>query len=553
MKILIVDDEPINRIMLVSMLNDAGYMDCIEAENGMNAIAMAQEHNPDLVLLDVMMPGMSGFEVAPLLKEMARETYLPILFITALDDNESLVKCLEVGGNDFATKPFDKHILTAKIKAHEKIRVLSQHIEKQNKELRFYQQGVDREHAIVEHIFSHAIVNSPDILKYFDCILAPAESFNGDTFVCHPSPSGGLYFLMGDFTGHGLASAIGALPVTRAFQEMSEKGLAVPEMAAKINKVLLRFLPGDMFMAAVIGEVNSTGKRVTLWQGGVPQSLVVSNETRRVTPYPPRHMALGILEESEFDNYVDSFEMTEGDRLVFYTDGLIEITDGEGVMLNEDGFKQWFDQDTALSIPAAYEKAKAYTGENGFDDDVSLIAYECQSLEAITPVAPPDDIPSDIVIDLNETHLKRDDVLERVLNIAGQCSGINHFRSTLFTLLSEMFSNGLEHGILGMDSQMKHSPDGFIEYYSVREEKISELENAQMRIQIKSIPERHQVEVSVKDSGSGFDFSKIDFENSEASFGRGLALIRSLSEKVSFGDGGREITCVLTTHSGNAQ
>ena len=135
MKILIVDDEPINRAMLVSMLSEAGFTDCVEASCGNDALAIVEQAIPDLVLLDVVMPGMSGFEVAPQIRNLADGRYLPILFITALDDKESLMKCLEVGGNDFATKPFDKHILTAKIRAHEKIRNLSAHIEQQNEEL----------------------------------------------------------------------------------------------------------------------------------------------------------------------------------------------------------------------------------------------------------------------------------------------------------------------------------------------------------------------------------------------------------------------------------
>ncbi|GEA09291.1 hypothetical protein KUL42_40520 [Alteromonas sp. KUL42] len=98
MKILIVDDESINRILLMNMLLNAGYDNCIEAANGKEAIEKFKEEKPDLVLLDVLMPGMSGFEVAPAIRALDDGTYLPILFITALEDKESLVRCLETGG-----------------------------------------------------------------------------------------------------------------------------------------------------------------------------------------------------------------------------------------------------------------------------------------------------------------------------------------------------------------------------------------------------------------------------------------------------------------------
>lgn len=97
MKILIVDDEAINRTLLTNMLFNAGYKECIEAVDGIEAIKQFKEQEPDLVLLDVVMPGLSGFDVAPKIRQLASGPYLPILFITALEDKESLVRCLEVG------------------------------------------------------------------------------------------------------------------------------------------------------------------------------------------------------------------------------------------------------------------------------------------------------------------------------------------------------------------------------------------------------------------------------------------------------------------------
>ena len=183
MRILIVDDESLNRFLLAHMLEEAGYTDCYEAESGREAIQLANRIKPDLVLLDVLMPDMDGFEVAPVLKKMAGDIYLPIIFITALDDQASLARCLEVGGDDFASKPFDKVILTAKIRAHARTRLLSKKAHLQYKELTYFRNSVEREHAIVEHIFSNALTINESAKPYFDYRLAPASSFNGDLFL----------------------------------------------------------------------------------------------------------------------------------------------------------------------------------------------------------------------------------------------------------------------------------------------------------------------------------------------------------------------------------
>ena len=269
MRILVVDDESLNRFLLTHMLQENGFKDCHEAEDGEQAIKMAEELVPDIVLLDVVMPGMSGHEVAPKLKKLQKDTYLPIIFITALDDEASLAKCLAVGGDDFVGKPFDKTILAAKLKAHARTRMLSKRAQKQNRELLFHQQHIEREHAIVEHIFSNVLTLNKRLTKFIDYHLAPASNFNGDMLLIERSPNAGLYILLGDFTGHGLASAIGAIPVTRAFQTMAEKGISVGEMAETLNKTLLDFLPAGMFFAAALLEVSESGKNIDIWNGAL--------------------------------------------------------------------------------------------------------------------------------------------------------------------------------------------------------------------------------------------------------------------------------------------
>ena len=117
MRILVVDDDTLNRFLLVHMLEQQGYVDTFEGEDGVVALELAKRIKPALVLLDVVMPEMDGYEVATRLKKSAGDIYLPIIFITALEDEESLARCLEVGGDDFVAKPFDKVILAAKIRA----------------------------------------------------------------------------------------------------------------------------------------------------------------------------------------------------------------------------------------------------------------------------------------------------------------------------------------------------------------------------------------------------------------------------------------------------
>lgn len=556
MKILIVDDEAINRTLLTNMLYNAGYKECIEAVDGVEAIKKFTHEKPDLVLLDVVMPGLSGFDVAPKIRKLAKGPYLPILFITALEDKESLVRCLEVGGNDFATKPFDRHILIAKIRAHLKIRALSEHIEQQNKALRLFNQRVAREHAIVEHIFSHAIVNRPEVMAHFDCFLKPAETFNGDLFLCESSPSGGIYFVVGDFTGHGLASAIGALPVTRAFQELSQQGVSISEIISELNRILIKFLPSDMFMAAVVGEINAGGNRINLWQGGMPAVIVPAKTDLALRCIPSRHMALGILDEHELNTDCDTIQLGCNEQLVICSDGLIESTNQEGEMLLEEGLvrivKEQMQTHGKIESNSLFLKAKEHCAASSFHDDVTLVVFTSQPIK--TPVSPKMDfgLPSVHEVALDAQHLKQPDILQRVLQLAGQCEGIQAVRSIIYTVLSELFNNALEHGILKLDSKLKADTTGFHQYYENREASLKALSHGRINIRIESLPLKGKVLIAVEDSGEGFEWNKASTVGRrhsvhDESFGRGLPLLHALCERVWFENGGSKVICLLDT------
>ncbi len=115
-KILVVDDHPSSRMTAVALLSVEGY-DVMEAESGVTALAQIPDLNPDLILLDVMMPGMDGYEVCRRLKDDEHTRLTPIVFVTALDDRRARLRGIEAGGDDFLTKPFDQLELSARVKS----------------------------------------------------------------------------------------------------------------------------------------------------------------------------------------------------------------------------------------------------------------------------------------------------------------------------------------------------------------------------------------------------------------------------------------------------
>ena len=149
-KVLIVDDV-ISNVLLLKVLLTNEKFDTIMAENGEQALKMIEEEHPDLVLLDVMMPDMSGFEVAEKMKLNPEMADIPIIFLTALNATEDIVKGFKVGGNDFISKPFNKEELIIRVTHQISLVAAKRIINKQTEELRKTIMGRDKLYSVIAH------------------------------------------------------------------------------------------------------------------------------------------------------------------------------------------------------------------------------------------------------------------------------------------------------------------------------------------------------------------------------------------------------------------
>lgn len=132
--VLVVDDQPANLKVLLSYLQDQGF-NTLTATDGKRALYQISNFKPDIILLDVMMPGIDGFETCHRLKANKETADIPVIFITALSDVEDKIKAFEAGGVDYVTKPFQHEEVLARLNAHLDIRSLQNELEDKNKEL----------------------------------------------------------------------------------------------------------------------------------------------------------------------------------------------------------------------------------------------------------------------------------------------------------------------------------------------------------------------------------------------------------------------------------
>ncbi len=149
-KLLVVDDVQTNVLLLKALLGKEGY-GILVANNGQEALEVIRNENPDLILLDVMMPGMDGFEVAERLKSEEYRCEIPIIFLTALDDTQSIVNGFKLGAGDFISKPFRKEELMVRIKHQLSLVAARRIIEEKNEELRKTIAGRDKMYSVIAH------------------------------------------------------------------------------------------------------------------------------------------------------------------------------------------------------------------------------------------------------------------------------------------------------------------------------------------------------------------------------------------------------------------
>ncbi|MDX1693792.1 MAG: fused response regulator/phosphatase [Ketobacteraceae bacterium] len=545
MKILVVDDTEANRKLLSWILEDDGHQ-VIEAGDGKEAVDLFKKDIPDMVLMDVMMPVMDGYEATIAIKEFLGDRHVPIIFLTALSDDASLAKCLSIGGDDFLSKPINEQVLQAKIKAHSRIRELNEQINTKNEELKRLHAHTMREHEIAKAVFERAMAASLQDCANARHYVSAATTFNGDLLLTAPSPSGGLYTLLCDFTGHGLPAAIGALPVSQIFYDTTNDGKAVSDIASEINKALEKFLPDDMFAVAAICELNSEGNRLTLWSGGLPDVFVTDARGKLKFKIHSTHMPLGVLNEEEFERDVKIYEMETGDRVYLYSDGIPEALNPRGEMYGEERLQQMFNGERKDPFVRLIYDIKQFTGPEQ-NDDITIIELICKPVEMEHETTRPEELPPQppwkIQLDLDAKDLKGASPVSTLIDMMGASPLVLAHKDFLHTILSELFSNALEHGVLGLNSKLKRSEDGYLEYYQQREEKLSQLEAGFVRIAVefKADTEKAEVHIDVKDSGNGFDINRIYRSKEDDAFGRGVSLINTLCDQVQYSDNGSRV------------
>jgi CheY-like chemotaxis protein len=547
--ILIAEDSAADRMLLSSIVRRQGH-EVLTATNGAEAVEAFRLQRPQLVLMDAMMPVMDGFEAARQIKALAGETLVPIIFLTSLSESEALARCLEAGGDDFLAKPYNQVILAAKIKAMDRLRRLQATVLEQRDQIARHHDYLLNEQRVAKAVFDKVAhsgcLNAPNI-RY---LQSPYALFNGDLLLAAFTPAGDMHVLLGDFTGHGLPAAVGAMPLAEVFYGMTAKGYGLSETLREMNAKLKRILPVDMFCCATLLCLSFQRRSVEVWNGGMPDGYLHSIASGERTQLTARHLPLGVLSPQTFDDRTEVFPMAVGDRVFLLSDGVIDTCDANEQLFGVERLQRVFAANRRPDqlFEEIEQALRDFRGEAR--DDVSMV--EVSLLEA-AQLSPPALVYSDsgqscpldwsVSFEFRAATLKRFNPLPYLLQLLLEVHGLRAQSGALYSVLAELYSNALEHGVLGLDSSLKRDASGFARYYQQRNARLDELQDGYVRLHLQVAPkgEGGCLTIRVEDSGKGFDVDRVmarPLDGARLS-GRGVSLIRQLSRNANWSDDGR--------------
>jgi sigma-B regulation protein RsbU (phosphoserine phosphatase) len=312
------------------MLTLNGY-ECITASGGKEAIAllesMHEDELPDVVLLDVMMPEMTGYEVCQRIREKYPVQTLPVIMLTAKREEKDIVKGFQSGANDYLTKPFYQDELTSRVNTLYMLKAAvrrDQQLLSLEKELEIARQM--QASLLPKKTIEHS---SYDISWYF----RPMLSVGGDLIDVQESREGDLCFLIADVCGHGIGAAMVTSMVKLTFL-MSHRLMHEPAaMLRQMNETLAMILGGTFVTAAVV-HLSADGSKVQFARAGHPPLLHYQAQAGEVRQYKPPGKPMG--------DFPGNLEFTErqisvapGDVLLLYTDGVTEAENPTGEMYGD--------------------------------------------------------------------------------------------------------------------------------------------------------------------------------------------------------------------------
>jgi len=365
-RVLVVDDEAVNVAVLCGILGRAGY-EVLSATDGASALALATAERPDMILLDVMMPGESGFEVCTRLKHDPTTAHIPIIFVTSLSDVSQKLTGLELGAVDYITKPFFAPEVVARVRSH---------MDFQRRQGDIIQEQASRLGQI--QAAQRALLVRPEHMPgaRFAVHFVPVLEAGGDYYEVVDFGQGRAAYFLADVSGHDLGASFITSSLKALFHQHAAPDRHPAETLRAMNRILLAITTEEVYLTAVYLYVDRSRGTYALSVAGHPPVLAcLAGVAPRFIDLPGS--PLGLFDAVDFAS--DEGCLQPGDRFYLYTDGLAE--GGSNGLATATAFRLQLCEacsraDREPLAGAVRHIVTDLVGETPLDDDVVLLGVE---------------------------------------------------------------------------------------------------------------------------------------------------------------------------------
>ncbi len=379
--ILVVDDNADNLELLCRRLQRLGHRDIATAADGLAAYERLCADRYDAVLLDVMMPRMGGMELLERMRAENRLEETPVIMISAATEMETVVRCIELGAEDYLQKPFNPVLLRARLGSVLEKRTLRAAVRAQLAALeQDLAQARAQQLSMVPGEFPSATRGYPVSLF---AAMHPARQVGGDLYDFFELTRDSLCLVVGDVSGKGMPAALFMARARSALRATALQIAAltgrVPgpaEVADWVNRELCRNNAGCMFITLFLGILDVPGGRLDFVNAGHlrPYRLTAAGQVDQL-PCPPG-LPLGIMDEAA--QPTNSVHLGPGDGLVVITDGLPEMTNPEAAFYTHarvmDDLRELCRAEPEPLITELCARVLRFAGTAGQADDVTALA-----------------------------------------------------------------------------------------------------------------------------------------------------------------------------------
>jgi sigma-B regulation protein RsbU (phosphoserine phosphatase) len=378
-RILVVDDNDDNRYTLTLYLDLEGYSNVEIAHDGEEAIALLETSSFDLMLLDVMMPKVDGYQVLTWLKDQPQLSDLPVIMISALNEVNSVVRCIELGAVDYLLKPFNPVMLKARLGATlEKKRLrdeINAHLARLEEEL---DAARKLQMSMVPQSFPDATAAFPIDLH---ASMEPAREVGGDLYDFFTTEDGMLCFLVGDVSGKGMPAALfmarakSLIRITTELMRMHASASKPADVIARVNRELCQDNSDLMFVTLFFGIMAPQSGELEYCNAGHNEPYRLNSASLEAIT-GAKGIILGVRPDAVYTT--GQLSLSPGESVYVFTDGVTEANNAAGELFSEERLEGVLrasaGRTSAEIVQSVTEAVRAFVGNALPSDDITMLA-----------------------------------------------------------------------------------------------------------------------------------------------------------------------------------